>query len=65
MKKVKFEKNGYLTQMTDKLAEIYKKKGKVKILSSVKDESDETKTSGTKKTADGVSGTGEGEGTKK
>ena len=36
MKKVKFVKNGYETEMTDKVAEIYLKKKKVKLVGEAK-----------------------------
>ena len=38
MKKVKYVKDGFETVMTDKVAKIYEKKGKVKVLGDAKEE---------------------------
>jgi hypothetical protein len=43
MKKVRFIKNGYETEMTDKVAEIYELKSKVEILGNVKKEDNSPK----------------------
>ena len=49
MKKVIFVKNGYVTEMTDKVADIYLKKKKVKLVSEPKAEIKKPASKGGKK----------------